>query len=45
MLARRLGAVPASQKRMIQKLDLPKIEALAESLLEFKSPAAPWHSG
>jgi len=40
MLARRLGALPVSQKRKIQRLDLAKIEALAESLLEFKSRAA-----
>ncbi len=37
LLSRRLGALPVSQKKLIQNLDLAKIEALGESLLEFKS--------
>jgi hypothetical protein len=37
LLMRRLGALPESQKKAIQKLKLSKIEALGESLLEFKS--------
>ena len=39
LLERRLGALPASQKKAIQRLDLLKIEALGESLLEFESRA------
>ena len=38
-LERRLGALPESQKKAIQRLDLLKIEALGESLLEFESRA------
>ncbi len=38
-LSRRLGAVSPSRKKLIQKLDLPKIEALGESLLDFESTA------
>ena len=38
LLSRRLGALSMPQKKLIQRLDLPKIEALGESLLEFKSP-------
>ncbi len=38
-LNRRLGAVAESQKKRIRRLDLEKIQALAESLLEFKSRA------
>lgn len=38
-LSRLLGVVPPSRKKQIEKLDLPKIEALGESLLDFKSPA------
>jgi len=34
-LIRRLGTLPVSQKKRIEKLDLKKIEALAESLLDF----------
>ena len=37
LLVRRLGTLPLSQKKRIEKLDLPKIEALAESLLDFNS--------
>jgi flagellar biosynthesis/type III secretory pathway protein FliH len=36
-LSRRFGALPASQKKLIRKLDLAKIEALGESLFELKS--------
>ncbi len=39
LLERRFGILPASQKKLIAKLDLPKLEALGESLLEFKSRA------
>ena len=38
-LSRQLGALPVHQKRIIRKLDLKKIEALGESLLEFDSRA------
>ncbi len=38
-LSRRLGAVSVAQKKLIRSLDLPKIEALGESLLGFKSRA------
>jgi hypothetical protein len=38
-LRRRLGAVSTSQKTLIGRLDPSKIEALGESLLDFKSPA------
>ncbi len=36
-LNRRIGAISASQERAIRKLDLARIEALGESLLEFES--------
>ena len=36
-LSRRFGALPASQRKLIRKLDLAKIEALGESLLGLKS--------
>jgi hypothetical protein len=39
LLSRRLGAVSTSQKKLIQRLGLEKIEALGESLLDFESPA------
>ena len=39
LLNRRLGALPASQKSVIRKLDLAKIEALGESLLAFECRA------
>ena len=39
-LTRRLGRLSTSQKKRIQALDLKAIEALAESLLDFKSPAS-----
>jgi len=39
LLVRRLGILPTSQKRKIERLELSKIEALGESLLEFKSRA------
>ena len=38
-LVRRIGTLPVSQQKRIEKLDLPKIEALAESLLDFTSRA------
>ena len=38
-LSRRLGSLPMHQKKVIRKLDLEKIEALGESLLEFNSRA------
>ena len=37
LLSRRFGALPASQKKMIRKLDVAKIEALGETLLGLKS--------
>ncbi len=37
LLSRRLGALSAAEKRVIRKLDLEKIEALGESLLDFES--------
>jgi hypothetical protein len=39
LLNRRLGALTDSQEKSIRMLDLAKIEALGESLLEFKSRA------
>lgn len=39
LLSRRLGSVSLSQRKLIRSLDLPKIEALGESLLGFKSRA------
>ena len=39
LLARRLGALSASQERAVRKLGLPKIEALGEALLDFRSRA------
>jgi hypothetical protein len=39
LLSRQLGALPMHQKKAIRKLDLDKIEALGESLLEFNSRA------
>ena len=36
-LSRRFGALPASQRKLIRKLDLAKIEALGETLLGLKS--------
>jgi hypothetical protein len=39
LLNRRFGALSDSQKKSIRQLDLAKIEALGESLLEFKSRA------
>jgi hypothetical protein len=39
LLSRRLGALPMHQKKVIRKLDLEKIEALGESLLDFNSRA------
>ncbi len=38
-LSRRLDSVSMAQERLIRSLDLPKIEALGESLLGFKSRA------
>ncbi len=38
LLNRRLGVLSAAQRKAIRELTLPKIEALGESLLEFKSP-------
>jgi hypothetical protein len=38
-LSLRLGALPTRQKKVIRKLDIEKIEALGESLLEFNSRA------
>ncbi len=35
LLARRVGTVPASVEAQVQALDLPKIEALGEALLDF----------
>jgi len=39
LLARRLGALSAFQERAVRKLGLPKIEALGEALLDFRSRA------
>jgi hypothetical protein len=39
LLKRRIGELPARQKKAIQRLGLAKIEALGESLLEFRSSA------
>jgi hypothetical protein len=38
-LKRRLGALPASQEKAVRKLELSRIEALGEALLEFASRA------
>jgi hypothetical protein len=38
-LSRRLGTLSAAQEKAIRILTLPKIEALAEALLEFAAPA------
>jgi hypothetical protein len=35
----RLGALPASQEKAVRKLELSRIEALGEALLEFSSRA------
>ena len=37
-LRRRLGPLPEARRRTIQNLSLPKIEALGEALLDFRSP-------
>ena len=37
-LRRRLGALPEPRRRAVEKLSLPKIEALGEALLDFRSP-------
>ena len=39
LLKRRLGALPASQEKAVRKLELSRIEALGEALLEFASRA------
>jgi hypothetical protein len=39
LLCRRIGALSASQKKVIRKLSAGKIEALGEALLDFTSPA------
>ena len=39
LLTRRLGTLSASQEKAIRKLQLTKIEALGEALLEFAAPA------
>ncbi len=36
-LVRRLGTLPTSQGKAVRKLDLAKIEALGEALLDFRS--------
>jgi hypothetical protein len=38
LLRRRLGPLPEARRRTIQNLSLPKIEALGEALLDFRSP-------
>jgi hypothetical protein len=38
LLRRRLGPLPQSRRQAIEKLSLPKIEALGEALLDFHSP-------
>jgi hypothetical protein len=38
LLSRRLGNLAASRARAVRKLSPPKIEALGEALLEFRSP-------
>ncbi len=38
LLRRRLGPLPEARRRAIEKLSLPKIEALGEALLDFHSP-------
>ena len=38
LLRRRLGPLPEARRRAIEKLSLPKIEALGEALLDFDSP-------
>jgi hypothetical protein len=38
LLQRRLGRLPQSRRRAIEKLSLQKIEALGEALLDFDSP-------
>jgi hypothetical protein len=38
LLQRRLGPLPEARRRAIQKLPLPRIEALGEALLDFVSP-------
>jgi hypothetical protein len=37
LLKRRLGALPVSQEKAVRKLELSRIEALGEALLEFAS--------
>ena len=39
LLARRVGALSASHQRLVRELDLAKIEALGEALLDFRSRA------
>ncbi len=38
LLRRRVGPLPEARRRVIEKLSLPKIEALGEALLDFDSP-------
>ncbi len=39
LLSRRVGGLSTAQKNLIRRLTLPKLEALADSLLDFKSRA------
>jgi hypothetical protein len=38
LLRRRVGRLPEARRRSIHNLSLPKIEALGEALLDFRSP-------
>ena len=38
-LKRRLGSLPPSQEKVVRKLELSRIEALGEALLEFTTRA------
>jgi hypothetical protein len=38
-LKRRVGVLTASQERAVRKLELPRIEAISEALLDFTSRA------
>ena len=39
LLARRLGRVPVTARRRIEKLSLPQLESLSEALLDFTRSA------
>jgi Domain of unknown function (DUF4351) len=39
LLTRRLGSLPDALRTQVEQLPLPQLEALAEALLDFQSPA------